>query len=168
MCVSVYVCFLFYLFFAFLSPKYFLKKVILVRCWEKYRPLINSTLSGYKTAVSSSGMQDHPSASSGLGGNPIPSVSTLARAQDGSLIATLVSTRGQDTHLQASLQKGLREREKEREGGVWENPDFTSPVLSYLTRLTRIPQWKFTLLPLKLYFKPLYVCILSHALVFDI
>lgn len=81
-CVCLYVC-LFFCFIYFLSPKYFLKKVVLVRCWEKYRPLMNSALSRYKTAVSSRGMRDHylASASSGLDGNPIPTVSTLARVQ---------------------------------------------------------------------------------------
>lgn len=116
LCVLVCSFFVSFIFCIFI-PKIlfcFLKKVILVRCWEKYRPLINSTLSGYKTAVSSSGMQDHllASPSSVLGGIPIPTVSTLTQAQGRSLSARPVGTRGQDTHLQASLQKGLREEEE--------------------------------------------------------
>lgn len=83
LCVLVCSFFVSFIFCIFI-PKIlfcFLKKVILVRCWEKYRPLINSTLSGYKTAVSSSGMQDHllASPSSVLGGIPIPTVSTLTQ-----------------------------------------------------------------------------------------
>lgn len=155
MCLCVFI-FLFLLFFAFLSPKYlfFFKKVVLVRCWEKYRPLIDLRLFQWNAG---------PPLGIGIfwtsGGNPIPTVSTLAPGLGGwgggaaLLSARPVGTRGQDTHFKASLQKGLRERERERVEVSRKTPGFTSlPVLSYHARLTQIPQWEFTRLPLKLYF----------------
>lgn len=121
---------LFYSFFAFLSPKYFflffgfffLQKAILIRCWEKYRLLINSTLRIYKTAVFSSGMQD-PLASSGLSGDSIPTVNTLTWPE-GRLstegVKQPVGPGGDGTCPEYPYRRGWgREREGDIESGVW-------------------------------------------------
>lgn len=129
LCVLVCSFFVSFIFCIFI-PKIlfcFLKKVILVRCWEKYRPLINSTLSGYKTAVSSSGMQDHllASPSSVLGGIPIPTVSTLTQAQGRSFISQACRHQRAGYTPPSILTEGV-----ERGRGVGRCKGKPSPVLS--------------------------------------
>lgn len=58
-------------------------------------------------------------------------------------------------------RRGWGGSDRERDWAVWENPVFTSLVLSYHSRRTQIPQWESTLLPLKLHFKPMCVCVFS-------
>lgn len=161
MCVFIsFFCFVY--FFAFLSPKYFFLKSFSANV-EKNIDLWLTQLS-LIYEVSSTGMQDHllTSASSGLCGNPIPTVSSLQTGSERLSYKLGLSALEVGYTPPSILTEGVegeREGEREEEGGrclrwhllffhsIRDGPKFHSEV---------------SLLPLKLYFKPLYVCILSH------